>query len=234
MGKTKAEIEKEGGKCERVATDFIECTDKDGTVWWCRNSGECIKAPLSSSSKRTIGDLINEGAKCTLVRDDLSICKTKDGTVWSCEKQSGSCTVIIRSDKPTSELREKIKIAAVKALRTFPSEGTCGKYNSEISQFIIQGRRLIQQCSQAEDMSDEELECVATQIAFIYSSFNVGFGHGRLGGVFDNSGGQSCTFKCKSERDSCLAGDGCTGGWPCFCCVPCNIAWLACTADCII
>lgn len=45
---------------------------------------------------------------------------------------------------------------------------------------------------------------------------------------------ESCAFQCKRERDKCLADDGCTGGWPCFCCVPCNVTWLACLADCCL
>src|SRR5262249_37432485 len=29
------DIKKRGGKCVLVATNSWECTDKDGTVWWC-------------------------------------------------------------------------------------------------------------------------------------------------------------------------------------------------------
>lgn len=46
--------------------------------------------------------------------------------------------------------------------------------------------------------------------------------------------GESCTAQCKRERDQCLKDDGCTGGWPCFCCVPCNVTWMACLADCCL
>ena len=55
-----------------------------------------------------------------------------------------------------------------------------------------------------------------------------------LAEVFASTDGESCAFKCKRERDACLAADGCTGGWPCFCCVPCNITWMACLADCCL
>ena len=36
---TVRDIEKDGGKCEKVGTDFWECTDKDGKVWWCSDGG---------------------------------------------------------------------------------------------------------------------------------------------------------------------------------------------------
>lgn len=46
--------------------------------------------------------------------------------------------------------------------------------------------------------------------------------------------GESCAFKCKRERDACIAADGCPPGYPCFCCVPCNLTWMACLADCCL
>ena len=42
MTKTISDIRKEGGKCEKVATDFWECTDKDGKVWWCSDGGGVV------------------------------------------------------------------------------------------------------------------------------------------------------------------------------------------------
>lgn len=63
MAPTSDEIEKDGGKCEKVATDFWICTDKDGKVWWCSNSGkDCIPDPFGWSRKppwRFIGTLVS-------------------------------------------------------------------------------------------------------------------------------------------------------------------------------
>ena len=42
--KTKDDIETAGGTCEKVATDFWECTDKDKNVWWCNHEG-CVPKP---------------------------------------------------------------------------------------------------------------------------------------------------------------------------------------------
>jgi hypothetical protein len=41
---TKGDIEGGGGKCEHVSTNFWECTDKDGKVWWC-DSTSCQPKP---------------------------------------------------------------------------------------------------------------------------------------------------------------------------------------------
>lgn len=49
-----------------------------------------------------------------------------------------------------------------------------------------------------------------------------------------NTTGESCAFKCKRERDACIKADGCAPGYPCFCCVPCNLTWMACLADCCL
>lgn len=41
---TKEEIQAAGGTCVHTATNFWECTDKDGKKWWC-DSGSCQPAP---------------------------------------------------------------------------------------------------------------------------------------------------------------------------------------------
>jgi hypothetical protein len=41
------DIKTGGGTCEYVATDFWECTDKDGKKWWCSEGGKtCVPKPL--------------------------------------------------------------------------------------------------------------------------------------------------------------------------------------------
>lgn len=55
-----------------------------------------------------------------------------------------------------------------------------------------------------------------------------------LAEILASTDGESCTFKCKRERDACIKADGCAPGYPCFCCVPCNLTWMACLADCCL
>lgn len=55
-----------------------------------------------------------------------------------------------------------------------------------------------------------------------------------LAQVLASTNGESCAFKCKRERDACIKADGCAPGYPCFCCVPCNLTWMACMADCCL
>lgn len=44
------DLERKGAKCEVVATDFVQCTDNDGVVWWCSNRGQdCIQEPKKLS-----------------------------------------------------------------------------------------------------------------------------------------------------------------------------------------
>lgn len=43
-GPKQVDLEKEGYKCEIVSANFIECTNKDGKVYWC-TSGVCEAKP---------------------------------------------------------------------------------------------------------------------------------------------------------------------------------------------
>lgn len=50
MTKTMKDIREAGGKCEKVATDFWECTDSDGQVWWCSDGGKaCVEKPKADA-----------------------------------------------------------------------------------------------------------------------------------------------------------------------------------------
>ena len=44
-GKTMKELQGAGYKCERVATNFIECTKPGQPTYWCTNDGTCEQAP---------------------------------------------------------------------------------------------------------------------------------------------------------------------------------------------
>jgi hypothetical protein len=44
MATTKDSIKTDGGSCTYVATNFWECTDKNGKKWWCDDE-KCEPAP---------------------------------------------------------------------------------------------------------------------------------------------------------------------------------------------
>lgn len=119
---TADDIKKGGGKCEKVATDFWECTDKDGVVWWCSDKGNtCVKAPLRISGKlgcfdkedfiepdfrarvKSPGQIVEEGGQCTTVDEGIAICKGKDGSVWYCKKNDGCHKVFSREESDEKE-----------------------------------------------------------------------------------------------------------------------------------
>jgi len=53
MATTKDDIKNGGGSCTYVATDFWECTDRDGKVWWC-DSTSCQPKPRMVGQLGTI------------------------------------------------------------------------------------------------------------------------------------------------------------------------------------
>jgi hypothetical protein len=105
MTKTISDIRKEGGKCEKVATDFWECTDKDGKVWWCSDGGKaCVEKPRISM---TIEGIEKEGGTCKQVDDGYWMCRTPDGKFWGCQGSRGDSSCIIIHD-PDEESNEEI------------------------------------------------------------------------------------------------------------------------------
>lgn len=55
-GKTRADLEKDGYKCELVATGFWECTKEGGTTYWC-DAGSCQPKPLVKPPGRKLPKL---------------------------------------------------------------------------------------------------------------------------------------------------------------------------------
>ena len=54
---TMRDIREQGGKCEKIATDFWECVDKHGKVWWCSDGGNiCSPKPTAGSSQDDTDD----------------------------------------------------------------------------------------------------------------------------------------------------------------------------------
>lgn len=110
---TMEDIKKRGGKCSVVATDFWECTDKDGTVWWCSDGGKaCTEKPMTKVCEKEDKDILmsikgleKEGAKCKQRAEDLWICHHPDGKVWSCQgrREDSSCIIIHDPDEKNPE-----------------------------------------------------------------------------------------------------------------------------------
>jgi hypothetical protein len=46
----KGDLEERGYKCERIATNFTECTKNGSPTYWCTDNGSCEEAPKRSSA----------------------------------------------------------------------------------------------------------------------------------------------------------------------------------------
>jgi hypothetical protein len=65
------DIKTGGGKCEKVSTDFWECTDKEGKVWWCSNGGkDCQPKPRIGGNLSWLTALAQEGLKLAVALPD--------------------------------------------------------------------------------------------------------------------------------------------------------------------
>lgn len=58
-GKTMQDLKDAGYTCERVATNFIECTKSGESTYWCTDDGTCEQAPARSGPR---GGLKQTGA----------------------------------------------------------------------------------------------------------------------------------------------------------------------------
>lgn len=143
----------------------------------------------------------------------------------------------VASEDPKVIGRNLAKIGT-KLLHDLPSDRDCAKMtNASARVFLTALRNIALDASQANIWSEKELESFATSMALADSVaeavLSVAFAAKDDGNGNGNGGGQSCTFRCKAEKDKCLR--KCAGiGWPCFCCADCRLTGLACLADCIL
>lgn len=130
-------------------------------------------------------------------------------------------------------LRKRIRNAAVAALRRYPEESACKKHPvEEIGLFLTEVHKLLDESTHAIGWNDIQLESMTKQIASMRLAFDAGIKHAFT--LVDRRV-ESCTFDCKAERDECIRNDcGTDTSYPCGCCAPCNLTWVACMADCII
>jgi|GEM_PF-5885196 len=138
-------------------------------------------------------------------------------------------TAIQSEDPGTDPLRVEIQSVAEELLSTFPSAAEVATRPAAQRSFLEDVQGLLNDGARLDQLNDREYYAWAASVNKLADGFDAALSIQIGTGV----AGESCTFKCKRERDKCLKDDGCTGGWPCFCCVPCNLTWLACLADCI-
>lgn len=127
----------------------------------------------------------------------------------------------------SKNLKEKIQSASSRALERFPSESDLKKQPKKQAAFLKQISGLLKQAAQASKWNDEQLRLFAIQADITHISFEAG--------VELSQAGESCTARCERERNECIEKEcGSDTSYPCFCCVPCNITWMACLAACIV
>ncbi len=87
------DIKDAGGSCEYVATDFWECTDKDGKKWWCSDGGKtCVPKPRVWQPGRE--DVFRGTMDVYLVPDD------DGGFVITTPVAGGNLTRVTRTEFP--------------------------------------------------------------------------------------------------------------------------------------
>ena len=107
---------------------------------------------------------------------------------------------------------------------------------------------LTQRSLQAGTMTDEELESYIAEMSLFAAILQVGIDHGSgrsagergdqnvaAGGDLAEVTPGACTEECSQNRLRCIWRE-CgpeAHPWPCFCCVPCNLANIACLTACV-
>lgn len=131
----------------------------------------------------------------------------------------------------SQDLRHDIADAGYASLELLPTREEIAQVNDKSARLVLSRiLDLTEKATQADSCSDAELEQLVNDVDFVAAAFQV-----RVG----DTGGSGTTnatdpFDCVGKRDGCLNHAGCTGGWPCFCCVPCNLAFSACIAISVI
>jgi hypothetical protein len=131
---------------------------------------------------------------------------------------------------------EKISRAAHEALARFPSEREIEQIpNQSARRFLSNLRHLVAQGRGAATLSEDELYDFALQVEWVSSAASTGIALMAVGGS-GGGDGESCTARCVREKEECLDRECGTGpqSFPCFCCVDCRLAYLACLAGCVV
>lgn len=200
---TASDIKKAGGKCTKIATDFWECTDKDGVVWWCSDQGKvCTMKPKRESS----------ASDCSSDRGDMM----EEHVAAELEKRG------------RSTLLQEISAAARRSLATSETggkarpKGLAAELLSRVDQLLIDGlkatewdnARLVQAIRESE-WAKLSLELAVTAIARDN----------------DTTGEQTPSTKCRNQYDRCMEQNDCEYSFFCLCCQPCVWEYLGCMKD---
>jgi hypothetical protein len=208
------DIKRGGGKCEKVATDFWECTGKDGKVWWCSNGGrDCVSAPISAGGGwadvgRNIRDLRVQAFERELAG----------------ENAKGELPKALR----------KISSAARKTLSgTSKGKGyshDCGALDETSQRFARRIDELLAEAVNAERWNDTQLAFFARDLGWAKLTADIGAIALRQGG--GGGGGGTCVTRCAAEYNQCMLENGCTSSFICLCCIPCSLQYMGCVAGC--
>jgi hypothetical protein len=126
-------------------------------------------------------------------------------------------------------LGRRIEVAATRALKRFPSESKWERHPSpDVRLFLRETRKLLEEGKGASGWSESTMTTYAMRVSWAVAGVN-------FGRILGGGEGESCTARCERERRECIETEcGPETSWPCGCCVPCNVTWAACLADCIL
>jgi hypothetical protein len=132
-----------------------------------------------------------------------------------------------------ANLRQKVQNTASELLIGFPTEAQIQAIPDEqLRTFIRQFRGLLEAGTQATGFNNDQLLDFTTQAEI--SSTIIGLFFSPRAPTTTQTPGQ-CTRECSMNRTDCVNRECPTSpSFPCLCCVPCNLAHLACQIACVI
>jgi len=201
---SKKDIEDAGGRCEYIATDFWECTDKDGKVWWCSNGGkDCVAKPLRAPR---------------LGREQYH---TSGGVVMA-----ENCQECQKKGRGRGTDPRAIAVRALKLLASLPDEYTCARnFPKSTANFLSAARDFAADCAMAHTWTEEEARTRFDALKLSDAGSTYVSELQPPGG----GGGESDSARCNREKDEC--NDRChssNGGYFCF--FDCRLTYIACLA----
>lgn len=142
------------------------------------------------------------------------------------------------------ELRSKIQTASREALRRVTAAQDRFAAAKEVSAtytpdraiglFLEQGRSLLEEGTRATEWNDEQLRSFALKFDLAVQGFMSGVQIAMREVGRDQEPRTEC-FQCVADVRDCYNQECPPGGprFPCFCCVPCNVVFIACIAGCV-
>jgi len=137
-------------------------------------------------------------------------------------------TQVEPGEEVSFEIRERISAAAESVYGQLPTfDQVASLEDQEVRATLTRLIQLTELALNARDLSDADLTSMVIEINDMVSAVETGV-------LTTNEGEISCTRRCTLERRQCILEEcGAGTSFPCFCCVPCNLAWEVCLAACI-